>query len=425
MNLKKTACFLLTFALFAGSFAGCSNSGNAETEPTALTASPDVSPSPAAETEAPEEDVADARAKVDDELPERDMEGAEFCVLTRERSDFVSDLSFGEELNGDVVNDAIVNRNIAVSERFDIALTGDYKSDPVPIIQSCVKAGDDSYSVCLAQIIGETAMCYKGGFLDWYTALPYVDLNKPWYIGNAAEALSVKNHAYVMIGEFDLDVLRFTYCMYYNKDLAATYSLEDIYPVVREGRWTYDTLKNLSDTIYTDLDGNGVKDENDILAISGDPFSAVVTYQYSFDNPLFTRDSEGVPQMTFDRDKAHSIVEKLNALVHPAVRRETERIISQCREEGVKILVLEAALLIEQHYDEICDELWYIYAGADTRMRRLAESRGYSKERIEGTMAKQLSDEEFRAKATFVLDNDGDFEYTKTQIDRHFEEVLR
>ena len=116
---------------------------------------------------------------------------------------------------------------------------------------------------------------------------------------------------------------------------------------------------------------------------------------------------------------------KLNDLVHPAVRKETEKIISRYREEGVQILVLEAALLIEQHYDEICDELWYIYASADTRMRRLTDSRGYSKERIEGTMAKQLSDEEFRAKATFVLDNDGDFDYTKAQIDRHFEEVLR
>ena len=312
MNLKKTACFLLAFALFAGAFAGCSNSGNEETEP--LSASPDVSLSPAAETEAPVENVADARAAVDDGLPERDMEGAEFRVLTRDRGDFVSDLSFGEELNGDVVNDAIVNRNISVCDRFNAVLTADYKSDPIPIMQSCIKAGDDSYSVCLAQIIGETAMCYKGGFLDWYTDLPYVDLGKPWYIGNAAEALSVKDHAYVMIGEFDLDVLRFTYCMYYNKDLAASYSLEDIYPVVREGRWTYDMLKDLSDRMYTDLDGNGVKDENDILAISGDPFSAVVTYQYSFDNPLFTRDSEGVPQMTFDREKAHSIVEKLNAL---------------------------------------------------------------------------------------------------------------
>ena len=40
--------------------------------------------------------------------------------------------------------------------------------------------------------------------------------------------------------------------------LEFSYNLEDIYPVVREGRWTYDMLKSLSDTIYTDLDGNGV-----------------------------------------------------------------------------------------------------------------------------------------------------------------------
>ncbi|MBR5680606.1 MAG: hypothetical protein IKX19_08115, partial [Clostridia bacterium] len=81
-----------------------------------------------------------------------------------------------------------------------------------------------------------------------------------------------------------------------------------------EGKWTYDYLKSLADMIYTDLDGNGVKDESDRLALSGDPYSAVVTYQYAFDNPLFSLDTEGIPQMTFDRDKAHSIVEKLNAL---------------------------------------------------------------------------------------------------------------
>lgn len=114
--------------------------------------------------------------------------------------------------------------------------------------------------------------------------------------------------------------------------------------------------------------------------------------------------------------------EKLNSLVHPAVRRETEQLAERCRKEGVLLLVLEAALLIEQHYDEICDELWYIYAGAETRTERLAESRGYSRERIAGMMASQLSDEEFRSKATFVLDNDGDFEKTKLRIDRHFEE---
>ena len=120
-----------------------------------------------------------------------------------------------------------------------------------------------------------------------------------------------------------------------------------------------------------------------------------------------------------------SMREKLNSLVHPAVRRETERLAERYRKEGVPLLVLEAALLLEQHYDEICDELWYIYASVETRVRRLAESRGYTRERIEGTMKSQLSEEEFRAGATFVLDNDGDFEATKQQINRHFHALLR
>ncbi len=119
------------------------------------------------------------------------------------------------------------------------------------------------------------------------------------------------------------------------------------------------------------------------------------------------------------------MMKKLNDLVHPAVRASTEKLVKRYRDEGAELLVIEAALLIEQHYDEICNELWYIYASAETRIMRLTESRGYTRERIEGTMASQLSEEIFRAKATFVLDNDGDFELTKSQIDRHFEEDSR
>ena len=311
---KKALSLLLCLALLAGSLAGCSESGTANTDETTSSAGGEAVPGETEAAEPEPENEAEARAKVPDGLPDKDMGGMEFRVLNRSRSDFVADLSFDVEMNGDVVNDAIYSRNAAVSERFNIKFAADYENEPVPVIEHCVTAGDASYDVCLAQIIQQTAVCYKGGYYDWYTDLPHVDLTKQWYIGNAAEALSVKNHAYVMIGEFDLDVLRFTYCMYYNKDIAATYSLEDIYPVVREGRWTYDALKSLSDVIYTDIDGNGVKDENDLLALSGDPYSAVVTYQYSFDNPLFTLDKEGVPQMTFDREKAHDIVTKLNAL---------------------------------------------------------------------------------------------------------------
>lgn len=115
-----------------------------------------------------------------------------------------------------------------------------------------------------------------------------------------------------------------------------------------------------------------------------------------------------------------SMIIKLNAIVHPAVRLETEKIIETNRKEGTNLLVLEAALLIEQHYDKICDELWYVYADVETRIRRLTSSRGYTRERSLGMISSQLDEDAFRNGSSFVLDNDGEFEATKIQIDRHF-----
>ncbi len=114
---------------------------------------------------------------------------------------------------------------------------------------------------------------------------------------------------------------------------------------------------------------------------------------------------------------------KLDEILHPAVKAEAVRLMEQAREEGCALFVIEAALLIEDHYDAICDELWYIYAGETTRYSRLVSSRGYSRRRIEETMARQLSDREFREHTDFTLDNDGRFEETAKRIDSRLAET--
>ena len=89
------------------------------------------------------------------------------------------------------------------------------------------------------------------------------------------------------------------------------------------------------------------------------------------------------------------MLEKLNAIVHPAVKEYIKRAIEKEREYGTPFFVIEAALLIEDKYDEICDELWYIYADEQTRIERLKLHRGYSEEKIRDLFANQLSEEEF------------------------------
>lgn len=115
-----------------------------------------------------------------------------------------------------------------------------------------------------------------------------------------------------------------------------------------------------------------------------------------------------------DRDK----LDELNAIVHPAVKEYICQEIDRCRrtKQGL-FIVIEAALLLEDHYDEICDEIWYIYADEKVREERLMRSRGYSQIKVRQIMENQLSEEEFRRRCRTVIDNSGNPENTYVQID--------
>ena len=99
----------------------------------------------------------------------------------------------------------------------------------------------------------------------------------------------------------------------------------------------------------------------------------------------------------------------LDDIVHPAVREEIEDRIAEARDSGeVEYFFIEAALLIECGYREICDELWYVRASEELRSERLKKDRGYDDDRISSIFRSQLSDEEFERGCDAVIENDGD-----------------
>ena len=112
----------------------------------------------------------------------------------------------------------------------------------------------------------------------------------------------------------------------------------------------------------------------------------------------------------------------LNALVHPAVKEEVLHRVAEHREKkDIDYFFLEAALLIEDGYKALCDELWYIYVTEDNRRARLKASRGYTDERIDEAFAMQLQEYEFLDACCVTIDNNGSPESTYEQIDRVLE----
>ncbi|MBQ7372783.1 MAG: dephospho-CoA kinase, partial [Blautia sp.] len=91
---------------------------------------------------------------------------------------------------------------------------------------------------------------------------------------------------------------------------------------------------------------------------------------------------------TIDRKKISDIVfsqkemlQELNAIIHPAVRAYILQELQAERAAGRSLSVVEAALFLEAHYEEFCDEVWYIHTDEPIRIRRLMESRGYTEEK--------------------------------------------
>ena len=127
---------------------------------------------------------------------------------------------------------------------------------------------------------------------------------------------------------------------------------------------------------------------------------------------------------TIDRRQVSDVVfshpemlEKLNQIIHPAVKQYIREQLMLKKQQGQKVCVVEAALLLEDHYQEFCDTIWYIHTDEEIRIQRLIENRGYTREKSVSIIASQAPEAFFRANADYVVVNNGNFAQTRQQIE--------
>lgn len=96
---------------------------------------------------------------------------------------------------------------------------------------------------------------------------------------------------------------------------------------------------------------------------------------------------------------------RLNEIIHPHVIKEIKNRLAEWKNEP--LVVLETALMFETGCDKLCCQVWGIDTQAEERIRRLIRTRGYTREKAEAIMEKQLSAEEYRNRCDVVIDNSG------------------
>jgi len=112
--------------------------------------------------------------------------------------------------------------------------------------------------------------------------------------------------------------------------------------------------------------------------------------------------------------------EKLNAIVHPAVRAEAERLRAAAVAEGAEVVVEDIPLLVESDQHQRFDKVLVVQAPHDERIRRMMEDRGWDRAEAVARMAAQATDEQRAAVADVVIHNDGSIEQLNEKVTRVF-----
>lgn len=119
------------------------------------------------------------------------------------------------------------------------------------------------------------------------------------------------------------------------------------------------------------------------------------------------------------------LLARVNSIIHPAVKTYIKTIIVDEEEkQETDFLFVEAALLIEDGYEAIVDEIWYIHADMELRRKRLRELRGYTEDKVDAIMSSQLSEKEFRARCKVTIVNNGMLEEACKQVEEKLGEYL-
>ena len=107
---------------------------------------------------------------------------------------------------------------------------------------------------------------------------------------------------------------------------------------------------------------------------------------------------------------------RLEAIVHPLVRREEERFLASCRQAGAPLAVLDIPLLFETGGDGRCDAVLVVTADADIQKARVMARPGMTEERFAMIHVKQTPDAEKRRRAHFLVDTGRGFAAAEAQV---------
>ena len=258
-----------------------------------------------------ENEIIADRAEISDGLGEFDFGGRKLRVVSNAPAEFFTEVE--DRNKGNLIYDAIFERNERVGNRFNFDIEVVYTSginEVADWVTKTVMSGADEFDLLINHTMTTAGTVLKNLYLNWYD-IPHVDFSKPWWSSANADTLTYNGKCILAVSDLNLSAVNQTYALYFNKALANSWDVGDLYGMALRGEWTFDKFTGIVKDIYTDLDGDGKKSRGDFYGATQADHSNVNQWLWAFDNPTVAKDEDGVPVVAIKTDKINNIINAL------------------------------------------------------------------------------------------------------------------
>ena len=177
-------------------------------------------------------------------LPDKDYGGTEVNMLVRTEFKY----EFGAEDSGDIVDDAVWARNVAIEDKFNVKLnivdvSGSFTDREIYVntISSDVMSGAGEYDLFASAANYMLPTVPQGYYMDLYD-VPYIDLSQDWWSRGYVDNMTLDGSLYLASGSASLNLLENMCVIFFNKEMITDYGLEEPYDLVTSGSWTIDNI---------------------------------------------------------------------------------------------------------------------------------------------------------------------------------------
>lgn len=256
INLRIAAA-LFAAAFLIGSVCSCSTTENDGT----------ISPTPSsvvAETQDPEPS-----------FQERSFDGAAFviCSPVEGTYDYSDNYIDNEDYNGEMINDAVVSRNIAVEDKYDVEII--HRNQGTGYASRATRSDTVDFDLVYDMGVRMVSSAAEGIYVD-LKSLKFIDLTQSYWAPSTQDSLTVADKLIIATCDVSMNRLDYTQVYLFNKKLLDESGIASPYQFIENDQWAFDTLIKLFTESGKDVDDDGLWTKEDIYGTDAFDISDVL-----------------------------------------------------------------------------------------------------------------------------------------------------